>query len=225
MTHKFERIALGRMQNPVRGFLHGTAALASVIGAVLLWERGSGDIARQLALLVYATSLVSLYTVSGLYHSIPWRDTWKRHAQRVDHSMIYVLVAGTYTPIASIVFDGWLRGATLATVWGITLVGIGQKALLPRLGGWFSVTLQTTQGWIALLLIVPLAGRLPLEAVLLVALGGAFYTVGMLLFVNKRPRLWPRVFSYHELFHVLVVAGGATHYAVIFRYVARFPVA
>ena len=223
MTHKSRRVSLGAMQNPVRGFLHGSAALASVIGAALLWSRGAGDLGRQLALLVFGLSLVSLFTASALYHSVPWRGEWKGHLQRVDHSMIYVLVAGTYTPIAFVVFDGWLRGAILAMAWGIAWVGIAQKALLPQLRGWFSVTLQTTQGWIALALVVPLARRLPVEAVLLVALGGVFYTLGMLAFVSRRPRLWPRVFSHHEVFHVLVVAGSAVHYAVMFGWVARFP--
>ena len=204
MTHKSRRVSLGAMQNPVRGILHGSAALASMVGDVLLWSRGAGDLGRQLSLLVFGLSLVSLFTASALYHSVPWRGEWKGHLQRIDHSMIYVLVAGTYTPIAFVVLDGWLRGATLVTAWGIAWVGIAQKALLPQLRGWFSVTLQTTQGWIALALVVPLARRLPVEAVLLVALGGILYTLGMLAFVSRRPRLWPRVFSHHEVFHVLV---------------------
>ena len=77
--------------------------------------------------------MVSLYTVSCLYHSVPWRETWKHRMQRLDHSMIYVLIAGTYTPIAAIVLGGWLRPATLGVIWGITIVGVGQKLLLPRI--------------------------------------------------------------------------------------------
>jgi hemolysin III len=214
------RVTLGRMQNPARGLLHGTAAVLSAVGALLLWVRGSGDLSHHVSLLVFALSLVALYTVSTLYHSVPWRRVWKQRMQRLDHSMIYVLVAGTYTPVACIVLDGWLRPATLGIVWGIVLVGVLQKMLLPRLRGGFSVTLQTTQGWLALLLLLPLSERLPVQALLLAALGGLFYTVGMVLLVTRRPRLWPRVFSYHEVFHVFVVAGSVQHYAMTLLYIA-----
>jgi hemolysin III len=222
MDDDITRLTLGKMQNPVRGFLNGTAALVFVVGAVLLWIRGSADLSRQIVLLIFALSLVSLYTVSSLYHSIAWRRVWKERIQRLDHSMIYVVVAGSYTPTVFIVFDGWLRAATLATVWGIAVVGIAQKAFVPRLGNWFSITLQVTQGSLALLLIEPLAQRLPGPALLLTVLGGVLYIVGLLSYVAKWPRLWPQVFSYHEVFHIFVVAGSAAHYAMTFWYVAPF---
>ena len=222
MDRDTARMTLGRMQNPVRGLLHGVAAVASVVGAVFLWIRGSGDLSRDASLLIFGLSLVALYTVSSLYHSVPWRSIWKHRMQRLDHSMIYVLVAGTYTPVAYIALDGWLRVAALGTVWAIALVGAVQKAFVPKLGNGFSVTLQTLQGWLALLLLMPLSERLPLQALLLGALGGVLYTAGMVLFVTKRPRLWPRIFSYHEVFHIFVVAGSALHYAMTFLYIARF---
>ena len=217
-----KRLSLGKMQNPVRGFLHGTAAVASVVGAVFLWEQGSGDLPRKLALLVFALSLVGLYTGSSLYHSVPWSRVWKERMQRVDHSMIYILIAGTCTPLACIVLDSWLQWAALSVAWGIALVGILQKIFLPKVGDWFSITLQTVQGWVALPLLLPLAQRLPYPAVLLMALGGVLYTIGMVCLVTERPILWPRVFSHHEVFHVLVVSGSAAHYAMTFLYVARF---
>jgi hemolysin III len=223
MLSNTERLILGKMQNPVRGFLHGTAGVASAVGAVFLWEQGAGDLPRKMALLVFALSLVGLYTGSSLYHSVPWSRVWKERMQRVDHSMIYILIAGSYTPLACIVLDGWLRWAALSAAWGIALVGILQKILLPRVGDWFSITLQTAQGWVALPLLVPLAQRLPYPAIVLMALGGVFYTIGMVCLVTERPRLWPRVFSHHEVFHVLVVSGSAAHYAMTFLYVARFP--
>jgi hemolysin III len=216
------RLTVGKMQNPVRGFLHGTAAIASAVGAVPLWSRGCGDLPHQIALLIFALSLVALYTGSSLYHSVPWSRAWKERMQRVDHSMIYILVAGTYTPLACIVLSGWLRWAALGAAWGIALVGILQKVCVPKWGDGFSITLQTTQGWLALPLFVPLAQRLPCAALLLTALGGVLYTVGMVCLVTQRPRLWPRVFSHHEVFHIFVVAGSAAHYAMTFLYVARF---
>jgi hemolysin III len=219
MTDPLERATFGRMQNPVRGFLHGSAAIASIVGAVVLCARAS-HLTSQIALLVFAVSLVGLYTVSSLYHSVPWRNGWKERMQRVDHSMIYVLVAGTYTPIACIVLDGWPRYYALGAAWDIALVGIVQKIFWPRVGEWFSISLATGQGWLALPMFLPLAQRLPFPALLLTALGGVLYTVGMVFLVTERPRLWPRVFSYHELFHVCVVTASSLHWAMMFAYVA-----
>jgi hemolysin III len=225
MDMHLERLTLGRMQHPVRGFLHGTAAVLSIVGSVFLWFRGSGEPSRQVALLIFGLSLVSLYTVSSLYHSYPWHLKWKKRMQRLDHSMIYVLIAGTYTPILWIVFDGWVRWASLAAVWGIALIGITQKAFVPGVRNWFSISLQMIQGWVAILLFPALFVRLPMTAVALTVLGGLLYSVGMVFVVTKRPRLWPRVFSYHEVFHVLVIAGSALHFAVAYWWVAPFGVA
>src|SRR5215204_5919395 len=102
-----ERICLGRMQNPIRGFLHGSAAVLSMVGAAVLWRAGENDLGMRIALVAFAASLVGLYTVSSLYHSFPWQSVWKRRMQRLDHSMIYLVVAGTYTPLAMVVLDGW----------------------------------------------------------------------------------------------------------------------
>jgi hemolysin III len=208
------------MQNPVRGFLHGGAALASAVGAGALWARGAGGGSGRLALLTFGVSLVALYTTSSLYHSVPWPMAWKRRMQRLDHSMIYVLIAGTSTPMAVIALDGWLRWAAFGASWGIAALGIAQKAFWPGLPDRFSIAAQAAQGWLALPLFVPLADRLPAPALALALGGGVLYSVGMVLLVTERPRLWPRVFSHHELFHVLVVAGSAAHYAMTLRYLA-----
>lgn len=208
------------MHNPVRGLLHGGVALLSIVGAALLWSRGAGDLGRQCALLIFTVSLVALYSVSSLYHSVPWSPVWKARMQRIDHSMIYVLVAGTYTPIAVVALEGWPKWAALVAVWAVAVIGIMQKVWRPDVGDWFSITMQTVQGWLALPLLGPLAAALAWPALALTVLGGVLYTVGMVLFVMRRPRLWPRVFSYHEVFHLFVVGGSAAHYAMIFRYIA-----
>jgi hemolysin III len=223
MDREAPRATLGRMQNPVRGLLHGTAAALSVVGAALLWTRaGAGDVSARGALLVFGASLVGLYTVSSLYHSVPWRPRWKQRLQRIDHAMIYVLIAGSYTPVAAIVLDGWLGAATLALVWGIAAAGTAHKLCWPRVGHRVSVPLYALQGWLALPLLGPLSERLAGPAVALLVTGGLLYTAGLVAFATERPRLWPRVFSYHEVFHVLVVAGSASHFALAFAYVAPF---
>lgn len=225
LPHLPDRWTLGRMQNPVRGFLHGTAAVLSVAGSVWLLTHSSGGLTRRASLALFGLALVALYTISTIYHTIPWRSVWKERMQRVDHSTIFVFIAATYTPFAVVVFDGWLTWFTLSMVWSIAVVGIAQLAFFPRPSKAASVALNTTLGWLALLLVYPMAQRLPWTAIALMFLGGGLYTVGMVLLVTGRPRLWPRVFSYHEAFHVLVIAGSVAHFAVQFRYVARFTAA
>jgi hemolysin III len=217
-----ERWKLGKMVNPVRGFIDGTAAAFALIGAGVLWFAGAADLPQRFALLVFGITLVSLYTVSTLYHSIPWRERWKLRMQRVDHSMIYLLIAGTYTPMAAIVLSGWIRVATLVVVWTIAAAGIAQKLFFPRLHNAFAITMQTTQGWLAIFLLIPLAQALPWQAIFLMALGGVLYTVGMVFLVTNRPRLWPRVFSHHEMMHVMVIGGSLCHFWVAVRFIAPF---
>lgn len=211
-----ERVTLGRMQNPVRGFLHGSAALLAVVGTVFLLMRAT-TVGSRIAVVVFGLGMVALYTTSSLYHSIPWGLLWKKRMQRLDHTMIYVLIAATYTPIVLIALDGWLRVAALAIAWGITLIGAFQQAFFPTDKNTFSVAMTTTLGWLALFFMWPLAVRVGGASVALLAAGGVLYTVGMVFLVTNRPRLWPRVFSYHEVFHVLVVAATILHFLTIYR--------
>jgi hemolysin III len=123
------------------------------------------------------------------------------------------------------VLDGWLRVGTLAVQWLIVVIGAVHNLALKRPVRATSIALQTTQGWLALLLLWPLADRLPWPAIMLIVMGGVLYTVGMVVMVTGRPRLWPQVFSSHEVFHVLVVAASTVHFAAIAAYVAGYCVA
>jgi len=218
LNENFRRWTLGRMQNPVRGLLHGSAAIVSLVGLVFLLLRASSWQARVGAI-VFGLGLIALYTTSSLYHSIPWREVWKRRMQRLDHSMIFVLIAASYTPIIAVILDGWWQWVTLIVVWGIALIGILNRMLASMERHAFSFTLMVVLGWISIPIMFPLAHRAGPAAVVLMAVGGALYTVGMVFKVTRWPRLWPRVFSAHELFHVFVVAASVFHWTATYRYV------
>lgn len=213
------RLTLGRMQNPVRGFLHGTAAIMSLVGTVFLVVR-AGSLPGRVAMVVYGIGLLALYTTSSIYHSIPWQEAWRQRMQRIDHAMIFVLIASTYTPIGMIVFDGWLRFVTLGVVWSITLLGVSHHLFVRNQRFHLSIGMMVTLGWLGLLVMVPIANRAGSTLVWLIAAGGVVYTIGMVIVTTNWPRLWPRIFSSHELFHVLVVTASAVHFAAILRYVA-----
>lgn len=218
MNVSVPRWTLGKMQNPVRGFLHGSAAIAGLIGTIFLMLHAPNWPSRT-AVLVFGFAVMALYTTSSLYHTVPWRDRWKRRMQRMDHSMIYVLIAGTYTPVAALVLDSPWRWIVLGMVWGITIAGVVQKGLFPKVPGWISVMMSTILGWIGVFFFWPMIHRLGWLPVGFVLAGGVLYTVGMVFLVTNRPRLWPRVFSYHEAFHVLTISATSLHFLVIWRYV------
>lgn len=213
-----ERATLGRMQNPIRGFLHGGAAVATLGGTLYLVSRTWGHTAALVGALVFGFALMVMYTVSTLYHSIPWGTDWKRRLQRVDHSMIYLVVAGTFTPIALAALEGLSLWLCLGLVWGIALVGIILKLVLPGVSTGLSVTLQLVMGWTVLLWIPQIWTNLGSGAIVFIAIGGLFYTVGTVFFMTKRPKLFPRTFSYHELFHVFVVLASVFHFMAVAFY-------
>jgi len=218
-----DRITLGRMQNPVRGFLHGTAAVVAAVGTVFLVVRTTSP-AGRIAMIVYGLGLLGLYATSSLYHAVPWRESWKLRMRRLDHAMIFVLIAATYTPIGVIVFDGWLRTVSLLVAWGTALIGFLHHMFVRNQRFHLSIGMMVTLGWLSLFLMYPLAERAGVALIILVAIGGIIYTIGMVIVVTQRPRLWPRVFSSHELFHVFVVTASAVHFAAIHRFVAPLAV-
>lgn len=213
-----DRLTLGKMQNPIRGFLHGGAALASVAGLAFLLSRAWGRPSALAGALIFGVALVVMYTVSALYHSVPWGESWKQRIQRLDHATIYLVVAGTFTPIAIAALSGVSLAVALGLVWVIALVGIVIKTLMPRVKTRLSVTLQMAMGWLALIWVPQIFDHLGIGAIVLIVLGGMSYMTGAIVFLTKRPKLLPRSFSYHELFHVLVIAGSVMHFVVVIVY-------
>ncbi len=213
-----ERLTLGKMQNPIRGFLHGSAAIAAAVGLTVLIDRAWGQVGAVIGALVFGGALLVMYTISSLYHSVPWEPRWKTRLQRVDHSMIFLVVAGTFTPIAIASLDGAILFLALVVMWGIAVTGILLKMLMPEIRTTLSVTLQMAMGWSALIWIPWMWSELGSGAIALIAFGGVCYTVGTVIYAAQRPRLFPKIFSHHELFHVLVIAGNAFHFFAILLY-------
>ena len=174
-------------------------------------SRAWGNAPAIAGALIFGIALLTMYTISSLYHSIPWGESWKSRLQRIDHSMIYLVVAGTFTPIAI----GALDGVELA---GGMKDSRPLKAFLPGVKTWLSVTLQLVMGWLAIAFVPNIYDAMGLGAIVFIVLGGLCYTVGAVVFTTKKPKLWSRHFSYHELFHVLVIAGSVFHFVAVMAY-------
>jgi len=186
------------------------ATVPAVGATIALAALSRGDRYKQLSLVVYGLSSVMLFAGSATYHLAGASRSRRRAVlQRLDHSNIFLLVAGTYTPIATAFLWGPWRAAVLATVWGLAVVGIGGIALpgwhLPR---GVTVACYLGQGWVALAALPQLARSAGWDAVGMLVGAGLLYTAGALAYSLRRPRLWPGVFGYHEVFHLLVIAAN-----------------
>jgi hemolysin III len=212
-----DSLVLWRMRNPVRGLLHGVSAAVALVGAI--WLAIEADSTKgRLSLLVFGAGLTLLFLTSALYHSVPWSDGATQRMRRLDHSMIFVLISATFTPFGVLTLDGWPRMAALLVAWGLASAGVG--AVVKGSGGANRrrVAAMTGLGWLSVLLAAPVGRQLGAGALTLLVAGGAIYSVGGLLFAFEWPRLWPRVFSYHEVFHTLVVLAAALHFAAVYHY-------
>ena len=207
-----------RQRPLLRGVLHFYAAIAAVVGAaVLLLVAGSARAYVGGAIL--AASLILLYGTSAAYHRITWTPLMRGLMRRLDYSMIFVLIAGTYTPFCLVVLPNAWGITMLSVIWGVAGGGVLIRVAWPTAPKWLAVSLYVTVGWLALIAAWELVARLePLPLVLLV-LGGVLYTLGGVVYAIRRPNPWPRVFGYHEIFHLLVILGSTVHYSLIAIYV------
>jgi hemolysin III len=202
----------------LRGVSHQIAFFVSLVsGIALIVAAPDGQTRAEVA--IYAASLSGLLGVSAVLHRRDWSPTVRRHLRRLDHSMIFVLIAGTYTPIAGTVLEGSLRTAVLSIVWIGALFGVILTVAWIDAPKWAAALPYVALGWVAVVAVPQLIDGLGVAGMSLLALGGALYTVGAVVYARKRPDPVPMVFGYHEVFHALVIAAAAAHYAVIAAFV------
>lgn len=213
-----ERVEFHGVQNPVRAFLHGTSAALSLAGMIWL-AAAATSVAGRVGMIVFGAGLTSLYLTSALYHSVPWSAPAKARMQRFDHSMIFLLIAATFTPFGLLAVNGWLRVGALVVVWSLVLVGIGLELGVFKGGRYRRVGMAIGLGWMTAVLGVTALRQVGVEAAVLLAGGGAMYSAGGLIYARRWPVLWPRIFSYHEVFHVLCVLASALHFAAVYLYI------
>jgi hemolysin III len=211
------------IREPVNALTHlFGAALAAVGMVVLLINGAANDSTRQIvAFAIFGTSLVLLYSTSGIYHSLNVSARGLAILRRLDHMMIYVLIAGTYTPLCLVLLRGKLGIGLLIAVWSIALAGIVQKLVWMRAPRWFSTVLYLGMGWAAMVVARPVLGAAPLGFFLWIIAGGVFYSVGAVVYATKWPDPLPHAFGFHEIWHLFVMAGSFSHYWAVLAYVAH----
>jgi len=209
-------------KEPVNGRVHlGGAVLAAVGLFVLVGVSAAGASWRHIVgLCVFGVSSVLMFAASALYHLSP-RSTRIGAYRRLDHAMIYVFIAGTYTPVCLIALHGTSLGAVLlACVWGLAITGVVQKAVWFHAPRGLSTALYLALGWLGIVAFPALRRVAAPGLVTWLVAGGMLYTVGAVVYWRRWPRGNPGVFGFHELWHVFVLAGSASHYWAILSYVA-----
>ena len=210
------------LREPVNGLTHFAGILLSIAGLIVLLVMSEGEPWRTASFAVYGATLILLYTASTLLHSLRAGPVGQRYLKLFDHAAIFLLIAGSYTPIALVTLqDGYATlGWTLfGLAWGIALLGVVFKLLWLDAPRWLSTGLYLLMGWLALIAVVPIIQTLPAGGVFWLVLGGLLYSVGAVIYALKKPDFFPEWFGYHELWHLFVLAGSAAHFMLMLLYV------
>ena len=210
--------AMAKVKPRLRGVSHEWAFFVSLVagGALVI---AAPTPRATIAAAIYAASLSALLGVSALYHRVNWRrPEIRRWMRRLDHSMIFLLIAGTVTPFAVLVLDGPWAEALLVAVWAGAAAGIVVEAIWVEAPKWVTTIVYLAVGWIGALGFPGIVIEAGLGAGILIGVGGVLYTTGAIVYARQRPDPNPAVFGYHEIFHLLVIVAAAAHYAAVAIY-------
>ena len=169
----------------------------------------------KVAATIYAVSMAGLFGISALYHRVTWRPHLGALMKRLDHSMIFVFIAGTYTPFALLVLHGTATVWMLSGVWAGAVIGVGTRLLWRRAPRFAILPLYVGLGWVAAFVVPQLLGAAGIAPFVLLCVGGVAYTTGGVMYALRRPDPAPRVFGYHELFHLMTIIGATCHYIAV----------
>ena len=210
-----------KVRDPFSGFSHLAGAILSVAGLCLLIRYASmnGTVWHIVSFSIFGASLILLYTASSIYHLLSVSEKSIRVLRKIDHMMIYILIAGTYTPVCLIPLRGGWGWSLLISIWSIAMAGIVLKVLWFNAPRWLYTLFYLLMGWLIVIAFVPLVRTMPIAAMLWLIAGGLLYTVGAVIYGTKWPKLKSKVFGFHEMFHVFVLYGSFCHFWMMFRYI------
>jgi hemolysin III len=193
--------------------------LLSIVGLVALIIQSHGHSLRVIGFSIYGVSLILLYSASTIYHWLEISPRGEDVLRRFDHIAIFLLIAGSYTPVCLVTLRGGWGWSLFALVWSLAFAGTVLKLFFQHLPSWLMATVYVGMGWLAVIAIGPLAHTLPAGGLVWLFAGGLAYTVGAVIYAVERPDPFPQVFGHHEIFHIFVLAGSALHFVFMSQYV------
>lgn len=208
------------LREPINALTHLLGAFISLIGTFILLQHSKllFSPVAVISVLIFGISLMLLYTTSGIYHLVYTTDAILLRLRKLDHSMIFILIAGSYTPFCMLALSGAWKWSIMIIVWSLALTGIILKICWMDMPRWLSTGFYIGMGWIALFALKPLYASLSYGGFLFLILGGLMYTIGGIIYGLKKPNFSPD-FGFHEIFHIFVMLGSFCHYWAILKYV------
>jgi hemolysin III len=210
-----------RIREPINSLTHLLGAMLSIAGLIFMLTKSleTGSLAAFVSALIFGLSLLALYFASSIYHWVVSSANMIRTLRKIDHCMIYVLIAGTYTPVCLLTLNGKLGIGLLIAIWFLAVLGIVLKLVWFDAPRWLYTGFYLVLGWLAAFFIYPISQALPGKGVFLLILGGIFYSAGSVFYAVKPKRLKLWKFGFHEIFHLFILAGSITHYMFVYKYV------
>jgi len=204
-----------KLREPVNGLTHLGGAIAASIGLITLLIVGRSGTARIISLFVYGLSLVALFSASAIYHLMITSPGCLQTLRKIDHSAIYLLIAGTYTPFCVIAFTGFFHWGLLAIIWTIALAGILVKIFYVKAPRWLNATVYVVMGWLCVIAVGQMPSTLPVNSMVWLIVGGVVYTLGAVIYATKIFNFIPGIFGFHEVWHIFVLLGALAHFVSV----------
>lgn len=210
-----------KFRDPVSGLTHLLGVLVSMVGLVILINISLQlrDVRYLGVSIVFGISLILLYSASSIYHLTYASQKVINVLRRIDHSMIYVLIAGSYTPICLISLRGKVGYSIFGVIWTLAILGILIKNFWFSAPRWLSTSFYIAMGWLVVLAFYPLSKVMPVSGVMWLVIGGVLYTVGGIIYALKIPKVKNKYFGFHEIFHIFVMLGSLSHYWFVLKYI------
>ena len=208
-----------KLREPVNGLTHFFAALAAIPGTIGLVILGRSNATTEMALTAYGVSLILLFAASAAYHMAKPGPRGLAILRQLDHSAIYLLIAGTYTPFCILMFSGFWKWGLFAIIWSLATMGIVVKIFIMRAPRWLTAGVYVVMGWLCIGAIGEMLRVLPAGALAWLIIGGVIYTLGAVVYITRQLDFFPGKFGFHEVWHIFVILGAAAHFIAIAGYV------
>lgn len=209
-----------KLREPISALTHLSAAVLSFFGLITLVYFGWGDLQKIITFIIYGISLILMFTASGTYHMVIARDSIVLNLRKLDHSAIYLLIAGTYTPICVYFFNGFWQYGMLILIWSLAFIGIIVKLFVINAPRWITAGVYLVMGWLAIMGVQEILRSMPTTAIIWLVVGGLFYSLGAIIYITKFMDFFPDKFGFHEVWHIFVILGAFSHYYLILRFIA-----
>lgn len=213
---------LSKLREPVSGLTHLGGAVAALVGQIVLLVLGGPGVEKVVSVLVYGLSLVGLFSASAVYHLVNAGPKVTAALRKLDHSAIYLLIAGTYTPFCMLAFEGFFRWGMLAIVWTFAAVGIAVKLFYMGAPRWLSAAIYVLMGWLCLMAAGEMTSALTPFSLGWMIAGGVIYTLGAVVYATKIFNFVPGKFGFHEVWHLFVLLGAGAHFLAVLGVVVPF---